>query len=63
MKYARLEICTLAGRKPTVAQRCGRMAAMVLSLAPAGLGAVMAIFDEQQLSWHDRLSGTYLRRR
>jgi len=63
MKYARLEICTLAGRKPTFEQRCGRMAAMVLSLAPAGLGAVMAIFDEQQLSWHDRLSGTYLRRR
>jgi uncharacterized RDD family membrane protein YckC len=63
MKYARLEICTLAGRKPTFEQRCGRMAAMVLSLAPAGLGAVMAIFDEQQLGWHDRLSKTYLRRR
>jgi uncharacterized RDD family membrane protein YckC len=63
MKYARLEICTLAGRKPTFEQRCGRMAAMVLSLAPGGVGAVMAIFDEQQLSWHDRLSGTYLRRR
>jgi uncharacterized RDD family membrane protein YckC len=63
MKYARIEISTFAGRKPTVAQRCGRMAAMVVSFAPAGLGAVMAIFDEQQLAWHDRWSKTYLRGR
>jgi uncharacterized RDD family membrane protein YckC len=63
MKYARLEISTFAGSKPTVVERCGRMAAMVVSLAPAGLGAAMAIFDEQHLGWHDRWSKTYLRRR
>ena len=62
MKYARVEMCTFAGERPTVAQRCGRIAAIVLSLLPLGLGAVMAILDEQQLSWHDRLSKTYLRR-
>jgi uncharacterized RDD family membrane protein YckC len=61
MKYAHLEMRTFAGKRPNVAQRCGRMAAIVLSLLPLGLGAAMAIFDEQQLSWHDRLSGTYLR--
>jgi len=63
MKYARLEISTFAGRNPTVEQRCGRVAAMVVSFAPAGLGAAMALFDEQHLAWHDRWSGTYLRRR
>jgi len=63
MKYARLEMCTLAGRKPARAQRCVRMGALVLSLAPVGLGAAMAIFDEQQLAWHDKWSGTYLRKR
>ena len=63
MKYARLEMGTFAGRKPTRAQRCMRMGATVASLAPMGLGAVMAIFDEDHLAWHDRWSGTYLRKR
>jgi uncharacterized RDD family membrane protein YckC len=62
MKFAQLEICTLAGTRPTRAQRCGRLAALLLSLLPAGLGVAMAVFDEQHLGWHDRLSGTYLRR-
>jgi uncharacterized RDD family membrane protein YckC len=62
MKYAQLEICTLAGTRPTRAQRCGRLAALLLSLLPAGLGVALAVFDEQNLCWHDRMSGTYLRR-
>ena len=63
MKYAQLEMRTFAGKKPALAERCGRMAALALSLLPVGLGAVMAVFDEQHLCWHDRLSGTYLRRK
>jgi len=63
MTYAHLEMRTFAGKRPNVPERCKRMAAIVLSLLPLGLGAVMAILDEQQLSWHDRLSKTYLRRR
>jgi uncharacterized RDD family membrane protein YckC len=62
MKYANLEICTFAGEKPTRAQRLQRMAALVLSVAPIGMGAAWAIFDQQHLCWHDRLSGTYVRR-
>ncbi len=62
MKYAQLEICTLDGKRPTRAQRCVRLGAMVLSILPAGLGVALAVFDEQNLCWHDRLSGTYLRR-
>jgi uncharacterized RDD family membrane protein YckC len=63
MKYARLEILTAEGDKPNQAQRFRRMGALLLSMAPIGLGAAMALFDESQLCWHDRLSGTYLRRR
>jgi hypothetical protein len=34
---------------------------MALSLLPMGLGMVWAIFDEDNMSWHDRYSQTYLR--
>jgi uncharacterized RDD family membrane protein YckC len=63
MKYAHLEMRTLAGMKPHVTQRFVRVGAMVLSLLPLGLGGIMGLFDEQRLSWHDRLSKTYLRKR
>jgi uncharacterized RDD family membrane protein YckC len=62
MKYAHLELRTFSGERPGVLQRWGRMAASVLSLMPLGLGAALAIFDEQHLCWHDRLSGTYPRK-
>jgi hypothetical protein len=35
---------------------------MLLSVLPLGLGVMWSIFDEDHLSWHDRLSGTYLRK-
>jgi hypothetical protein len=38
------------------------MAALLVSVAPMGLGAAWAVFDEQHLCWHDRLSGTYVRK-
>jgi uncharacterized RDD family membrane protein YckC len=62
MKYARISLCTFDGLIPTRAQRCRRLGALLLSLLPVGLGVVWAIFDEDRLSWHDRLSGTYLRK-
>jgi len=62
MKYAHLSLCTFDDRKPTRAQLRGRLGALLLSLLPVGLGVAWAIFDEEHLSWHDRLSGTYLRR-
>lgn len=63
MKYARLEICTLGGERPARAQRIQRMTALLLSMLPLGLGGAWAVFDEQHLCWHDRMSGTYLRKR
>ncbi len=62
MKYAGVSLCTFDGRNPTRAQRCGRLVALVLSVLPVGLGVMWAIFDDDHLSWHDRLSRTYLRK-
>jgi hypothetical protein len=62
MKYARLEILTVTGAKASREQRMRRMGALLVSMAPMGLGAAMALLDDQQLCWHDRLSGTYLKR-
>jgi len=40
----------------------GRLCALLFSLAPLGLGVAWALFDEDHLSWHDRISKTYQRR-
>jgi uncharacterized RDD family membrane protein YckC len=62
MMYANLELRTFRGGKPSLAQRMTRMGALIVSLLPLGLGVALALFDDQQLCWHDRLSGTYLRK-
>ncbi len=61
MKYARIALSTFDGGIPTRAQRYARLAAVLLSILPVGLGFAWAIFDEQHLAWHDRISQTYLR--
>lgn len=63
MKYAGLEINTFSGRRATRGQRCARLLALLLSVLPLGLGVVWALFDDDGLTWHDRLSKTYLRKR
>jgi uncharacterized RDD family membrane protein YckC len=62
MKYARISLCTFDDQEPTRAQMRSRLVAMLLSVLPLGLGVLWAIFDEEHLSWHDRLSRTYQRR-
>jgi uncharacterized RDD family membrane protein YckC len=59
MKYAGIALRTFENRRPSCWQRCGRLGALLLSVLPVGLGILLAIFDEDHLSWHDRLSGTY----
>lgn len=61
MRYAQLSLCTFDGEMPTSAQIKERMKAMLISVLPVGLGMLWSIFDEDQMSWHDRLSKTYLR--
>jgi uncharacterized RDD family membrane protein YckC len=62
MMYARIALCTFDDELPTRAQLRQRLGALVVSLLPVGLGMAWSIFDEDRLSWHDRLSQTYLRR-
>jgi uncharacterized RDD family membrane protein YckC len=61
MRYAQISLCTFDDEHPTREQMKGRLIAMALSLLPMGLGMVWAIFDEDNMSWHDRYSQTYLR--
>jgi uncharacterized RDD family membrane protein YckC len=63
MWYAGIGLCTLNGYVPERPQRCARLLALLLSVLPLGLGLAWSMFDEDRLTWHDRLSGTYLRMR
>ena len=61
MRYAGVSLCTFDNQSPDCGRRLGRLGALLLSLLPIGLGVLWAIFDEEHLSWHDRLSRTYQR--
>ncbi len=63
MWYAGIALSTLDGCHTSRAQRCGRLTALLLSVLPLGLGVAWALFDDAHLTWHDRLSKTYLRMR
>jgi uncharacterized RDD family membrane protein YckC len=62
MMYAGISLCTFDDENPTRAQLRDRLGALVISLLPVGLGFAWAIFDEDRLSWHDRISRTYQRK-
>ena len=62
MRYAKLALSTFDNKRPTRGQRWSRLGALAVALLPIGLGVALAIFDEDRLSWHDRLSKTYLRK-
>jgi len=62
MKYAGISLCTFDGRVPPPPELRSRLGALLLSVAPLCLGVAWALFDEDHLCWHDRLSGTYLRK-
>lgn len=63
MRYAGIALCTFDDEVPTRIELRRRLSAMAVSLLPVGLGLVWSVFDEDHLSWHDRISGTYLRKR
>ena len=62
MRFAGLCLSNFSGQLPTRAERCTRLTALLLSVLPVGIGIAWAIFDEDHLCWHDRLSLTYMRR-
>lgn len=63
MRYAGIAISTFDDEIPNRLQMRRRLGAMLLSLLPVGLGFVWSVFDEDHLSWHDRISQTYLRKK
>jgi len=63
MSYAGTSLCTFDDQIPTLAQRSGRLCGLLLSVLPLGLGVAWSLFDEDSMSWHDRLSRTYQRKR
>lgn len=62
MRCAGISLCTFDGQIPTPAELRSRLGALLLSVVPVGLGVAWTLFDDDHLSWHDRLSRTYLRK-
>ncbi len=61
MRYARIALCTFEDENPTRQALRSRVWAGLLAALPLGLGLLWAIFDEDSLGWHDRMSRTYQR--
>jgi uncharacterized RDD family membrane protein YckC len=55
-----LQVLSLRGEPPTPKQMLLRSAGYVLSAATFFLGFLWAMWDEDELTWHDHLSNTYL---
>ena len=57
---AKLHLAHFDGQPATRGQRRWRVLAAALSLASLGLGYAWTFLDEDQLSWHDRITKTHL---
>ena len=61
MRYAKIALCTFDDENPSRKAMQWRIAALFLSAMPMGLGFLWALFDEDGLGWHDRITRTYQR--
>jgi uncharacterized RDD family membrane protein YckC len=61
MRYAKIALCTFEDENPTRQAMRGRVAALMLSALPMGLGFLWALFDDDRMTWHDRITRTYQR--
>ena len=57
---AKLHLARFDGQPVSRRLRRGRVLASVMSLASLGLGYAWTFLDEDQLSWHDRITKTHL---
>lgn len=55
-----LQLETMDGRVPSTARASLRFLAALLSLLPLGLGFLWQLWDNEALTWHDRISKTRL---
>ena len=61
MRYAKIALCTFHDDNPSRHAMRARIPALLLSALPLGLGFLWILFDEDALSWHDRITQTYQR--
>jgi uncharacterized RDD family membrane protein YckC len=60
MMMRNLQVVSFSGESPAPRQMLLRSAGYMLSAGTFFLGFLWALWDEDQLTWHDRLSRTYL---
>jgi uncharacterized RDD family membrane protein YckC len=60
LRLAKLQVTRFDGRAPSRSLRRWRVLASFLSAASLGLGYGWCFLDEDQLSWHDRITKTHL---
>jgi uncharacterized RDD family membrane protein YckC len=60
MMFRGLQVMSFSGEPPTPRQMLLRSAGYMLSAGMCLIGFLWALWDEDQLTWHDRLSKTYL---
>ncbi len=62
LQWIGLRVLDYDGEAPRAWQRVTRAIGMILSAAALGLGYVWAFADEEGLTWHDRMSKTFIAR-
>jgi len=60
MMFRGIEVISLSGEAPSPRQLLARSAGYILSAGSLFLGFLWAFWDDDQLTWHDRISHTYL---
>jgi uncharacterized RDD family membrane protein YckC len=60
MTWTGLRLVNFYGQKPNTTQRAARALGLILSSATLGLGFAWSFADEEKLTWHDRMSRTFL---
>jgi len=60
MRLMGIRLISQRGTAPGPGRGLIRLLALVVSLAPAGLGWLWALFDREHRALHDHLAGTYL---
>ncbi|MDQ2843145.1 MAG: RDD family protein [Acidobacteriota bacterium] len=58
-KISGLELVDFDGRRPSRLRRYQRLFGSALSLLAAGVGMIWILVDEDKLTWHDHISGTF----
>jgi uncharacterized RDD family membrane protein YckC len=62
MHWLGLRVLNFDGELPTAGQRRTRALGTILSTLSLGLGFAWSIADEEKLTWHDRMSKTFVTR-